>query len=109
MEIDKLRLDYEVCPSGKCTNSIHNSTHSRRNRTRLEIMASILTIASEGVRKTRIMYQANLSFRQLQEYLEYLTQRDLINKKIENTDNYYQTTERGFQFLKSYQQLRQQL
>jgi len=108
VEIDKLRLDYEVSPSGNCTNSIHNSVHNRRNRTRLEIMASILTVASEGARKTRIMYQANLSFAQLQQYLEYLIQRDLI-RKIEDADIYYETTERGFQFLKSYQQLRQQL
>lgn len=108
MEIDKVRLDYEACPSGDCTNSIQNSVHSRRNRTRLEIMAGILTVASEGARKTRIMYQANLSFTQLQQYLEYLIQRGLI-RKTENTDIYYQTTERGSQFLKSYHQLRQQL
>jgi len=48
------------------------------NRTRLEILASILKIASNGSLKTHIMYKANLSRRQLERYLAFLEERGLL-------------------------------
>ena len=43
-----------------------------KNRRRLEIVRDLLSAASEKTRKTRIMYQANLSFRQNEKYLNSL-------------------------------------
>jgi len=45
-----------------------------------EIIMEILEIARDGARKTTIMYKVNLSFRQLQEYLEGLNEAGFLEK-----------------------------
>lgn len=67
-----------------------------RYRSRLEIVADILGVASEGARKTAIMYQANLSYKLLVRYLKYVIDMGLV--KIEN-GNIYELTEKGAGFL----------
>ena len=42
---------------------------SSKRRDRLYIIAEILEIAREGTLKTQVMYRANLSFTQLNDYL----------------------------------------
>ena len=42
---------------------------SRSNRNSLDIVRDILSAALVKARKTRIMYQANLSYAQVQKYL----------------------------------------
>jgi len=49
-----------------------------RRRSNLEIVAEILRIAKKGVKKTRIVYGANLNFRMLGEYLEKLEKAGLV-------------------------------
>jgi predicted transcriptional regulator len=71
----------------------HNKT---KNRGRLDIVREILDIASVKSRKTRIMYQANLSFVQVERYLQSL----LENGLIEFFDGaFYLTTPNGKEFL----------
>jgi predicted transcriptional regulator len=84
----------------------HNKT---KNRGKLDIVREILNIASVKARKTRIMYQANLSFVQLERYLQNL----LENGLIEFFDGaFYLTTPHGKEFLlmhSKYLMLRQRL
>jgi predicted transcriptional regulator len=47
-------------------------------RSRLRIIADILHIASDGAKKTRIMYQANLSYKLLCQYLEEVVSARLV-------------------------------
>ena len=49
-----------------------------RYRDRLQIIASILTIVRSGAKKTRIMYQANLSYKLLCRYLDEVLDADLV-------------------------------
>lgn len=72
-------------------------------RSRTEITSQILTVASGGVTKTKIMYKAFLSYAQLKEYLDVLVTNGLLdyNKK----DEIFKTTEKGLRFLKIYVQL----
>jgi predicted transcriptional regulator len=49
-----------------------------RYRDRLQIIASILSIVSSGARKTRIMYQANLSYKLLCRYLDEVLDSGLV-------------------------------
>lgn len=74
------------------------------NRTRMEILASILKVASNGALKTHIMYKANLSHRQLEKYLAFLEERGLLAQGVdENLGNrIYRITEKGFDFLREY-------
>jgi predicted transcriptional regulator len=70
-------------------------------RTRIEIIVEILRTANGGnATRTKIMYQAFLSYLQLKEYLPILTERSLISY---NTDTRtYKTTEKGLMLLEAY-------
>jgi len=77
------------------------------NRTRVEILGSILTVAGRGTLKTHIMYKANLSHRQLEKYLTFLENKGLITQFVdqETSTNRYKVTEKGIEFLKEYTHL----
>ena len=74
------------------------------NRTRVEILASILQVASQGALKTHIMYKANLSHRQLEKYLAFLEERGLLAQGIDADlgNRMYRITDKGFDFLQEY-------
>ena len=83
---------------------IEESRQQTANRTRFEILVSILKVASNGTLKTHIMYRANLSHRQLEKYLAFLEERGLL---VQATDGdtgsrTYKITERGCDFLREY-------
>ena len=82
---------------------------SRRRRDRLFIMAEILEVAKEGVLKTQIMYRANLSFAQLNEYLSLLLDLELLEAVKKPQKNTYKTTDKGLRFLQSYIDIRELL
>ena len=77
--------------------------HKRRDR--LYIIAEILTIAKDGCLKTQIMYRANLSFAQLNEYISFLTKMCLLKVQNENRKNTYRTTAKGDEYLKKYEDI----
>lgn len=62
-------------------------------------MAEILEIARPGTLKTQIMYKANLSFAQLNEYLKFMLKTSLLNKFIANGKEIYGSTKKGEDFL----------
>jgi len=70
-------------------------------RDRLEITAEILRIAKKGVKKTHLVYRANLNHALLEEYLEKLEQQGLIAKNVD-PGRRIKTTERGIQFVERY-------
>ena len=77
----------------------------RKRRDRLYIIAEILNIAEEGSLKTQIMYRANLSFAQLNEYLSFLTKIDLLKIHNEERKKVYKTTSKGEKYLISYEEI----
>ena len=68
-------------------------------RSRLEIVADVLGVVSDGARKTQIMYQANLSYKLLVRYLKDVIDMGLVKMKGEDT---YELTEKGFEFLEKF-------
>jgi predicted transcriptional regulator len=78
---------------------------SRKRRDRLYIIAEILVIAKDGSLKTQIMYRANLSFAQLNEYLNFLLKRELIKVNTENRKTLYKTTSKGVKYLENYEEI----
>lgn len=74
------------------------------NRTRMEIVASILKVASNGALKTHIMYKANLSHRQLEKYLGFLEERGLLSQAADEDrgSRIYRITGKGIEFLREY-------
>lgn len=69
-------------------------------RDRLDIIADILNVASQDPKKTQIMYQANLSYKVLQRYLNEIIDASLIT--FENSDQRYRLTLKGTQYLDAY-------
>ena len=71
-----------------------------RRRTSLEIMADMLRLGEAG--KTEIMYSANMSYFQLQKYLNFLLERRLIDKvMLGNPSVTYRVTKKGLKILRS--------
>lgn len=85
-------------------------------RGRIDIMATILDevrLSAEGLRKTRLMYRCNLSFKQLKVYLKLLEDKKFLRVASANGGNgdvkVYRITEEGKSFLTTYNQLRDRL
>ncbi len=71
-----------------------------RRRNSLEIMADMLRLGEAG--KTEIMYSANMSYFQLQKYLSFLLERNLIGKvTLGNPSVTYRVTKKGLKILRS--------
>lgn len=71
----------------------------------MEIAADILEIAKNGSRKTRIMYQGNLSFDLAQKYLCMLLDLDLLQIVRNGAEKTYVLTEKGREFLEDFTEL----
>ena len=72
----------------------------------MSIMAQILSIAREGTLKTQIMYRANLSFAQLNEYLSFLQEIRLLKVNSEEGRTTYKTTSKGIKYLESFSKIK---
>jgi predicted transcriptional regulator len=72
----------------------------RSYRGRMDIIADILNVVSGNAKKTKIMYQANLSYKVLQKYLTDVREASLISYM--NPEQYYVLTPKGSEFLKVY-------
>ena len=67
-------------------------------RTKTEIMSEILGIANGSTAtKTKIMYQAFLSYAQMKKHLMVLTQNGLLSYDVDT--HTFTTTEKGLRFL----------
>jgi predicted transcriptional regulator len=73
-----------------------------RRRSSIEIIADMLRVGENGAGKTEIMYTANMSYSQIQKYLEYLVNQGFIIKvNIDHTMVAYQVTQTGLKLLKA--------
>jgi predicted transcriptional regulator len=72
----------------------------QKRRDKLVIMAEIMDIARAGALKTQIMYKANLSFSQLNEYLTTLVKLNFLEKNNQDGKDVYTATPKGTNFLK---------
>jgi predicted transcriptional regulator len=71
-------------------------------RDRLDIIADILNVVSREAKKTQIMYQANLSYKVLQRYLNEIVQAALV--RFETGSQSYMLTFKGKEYLTAYKQ-----
>ncbi|HDQ06633.1 MAG TPA: transcriptional regulator [Candidatus Bathyarchaeota archaeon] len=84
-------------------NSAVQTVWDRRDR--LHIMAEIMEATKECQLKTRIMYSANLSFSQVNEYLSFLTEKGFLRVRVENGKKLYETTAKGNQYVENYREM----
>ncbi len=70
---------------------------SRKRRARHDIIMEVLKAAENGVKKTKIMYKASLSFPQLENYLTALENAGFITEK----SGIWKTTEKGLHVIEA--------
>jgi len=77
----------------------------KNNRGKIEIMADVLALSTSGIKKTHIMYRANLSYEQIIYYLNQLLSKGLIAQDVSDGALVYRTTEKGREFLSCYSRI----
>jgi len=88
----------------KYSKGLRAKRYSSENRQKLEILRDILMNVKEmkrGLRRTRIMYSANLSCDLLKQYLNIC----LSNGFLQEEEGFYHITLKGNKYLKRYQDL----
>jgi predicted transcriptional regulator len=78
------------------------------NRGWLEIIYFILVVCKKGSLKTHIMYKCNLNSKQIDQYLQFLIDKQLLEKEQETPDSKrytYKSTETGRRYINAYNQL----
>ena len=80
------------------------------HRSRLDIIAAILTLTKKkGIGITNIMYGANINFKQLKQYMEFLVEKKLLRVSETDSKKRYKTTSRGIELLKDYEKIQKSL
>jgi predicted transcriptional regulator len=77
-------------------------------RSRIEVYVDILSVMAhkEPLKLTHIMYGANVNFRILNEYLDFLIKQGLVEKRnIENGHVVFRVTQHGIDVLKYFREL----
>ena len=81
-----------------------------QRRSNIEIIAEMLKVGENGAGKTKIMYNANLSYTQIQKYLGFLLSEGFIGKmEMGNPSVTYRVTESGLKLLESIDNLMEML
>jgi predicted transcriptional regulator len=78
------------------------TSERKNNRGKIQIMGDVLALGTSGIRKTHIMYKANLSYEQVHLYLGELIEKRLIAQDVSPDGVIYRTTEKGREFLLYY-------
>ena len=79
--------------------------NSPKRRDKLVIMTEIVSIAKKGTSKTHIMFKANLSFSQLNQYISLLSHTSLLEKSACDGRVIYKATQKGLEFMEKQQQI----
>jgi predicted transcriptional regulator len=79
-----------------------STSERKNNRGKIQIMGDVLTLGTSGIKKTHIMYKANLSYEQVHLYLGELIGKRLIEQDVSPEGVVYRTTEKGREFLLHY-------
>ena len=77
----------------------------KNNRGKIQIMGDVLALASSGIKKTHIMYKANLSYEQVHLYLSEMMEKGLVMQDVSPEGVVYRATEKGREFLLHYSRL----
>jgi len=81
-----------------------------QRRSDIEIIADMLKVGENGAGKTKIMYNANMSYHQIQKYLGYLMGQGFIDRiKVGNPSVTYQVTDSGLKLLQLITSLKEML
>jgi predicted transcriptional regulator len=76
------------------------------NRSSIDIVSHVLEAANGGASKMEIMYKALLSYKQMKEYVNFLSEKGLLTYDNQHREaQTFKTTEKGLRFLQTYNRL----
>jgi predicted transcriptional regulator len=79
----------------------NSQTTLNRRRSNIEIIADMLRAGENGAGKTHIMYSANMSYTQIQKYLDFLVNHEFLAKvDAEYPPVAYRVTDSGLKLLR---------
>jgi predicted transcriptional regulator/ribosomal protein L32 len=81
------------------------SFKAKKGRDKLFVIASVLDTTKDGALKTQVMYRANLSFTQLNDYLRFMLKTCLLEKVLQDDKETYRATAKGMDFLQRYNEI----
>ncbi len=99
------RLFHHTPNLSKQTKNMKMMYERKNNRGKIQIMGDVLALATSGIKKTHIMYRANLSYEQVHLYLGELIGKRLIEQDVSPDGVVYRTTDKGREFLLYYTRL----
>jgi predicted transcriptional regulator len=85
---------------------LERETSNENNRGKLEIMADVVYLSTSGIKKTHIMYKANLSYDQINRYLRELLKLTFIEIAMDDGTIIYRATKKGRLFIHYYNMMR---
>ncbi len=81
---------------------VNEMSSGRTRRKKEDIIAEILRCAVPGAPKTRIMYKASLSFKQLNGYIDYLCSEGFL--AYDEHTRLYRSTGKGTAYVEKYEE-----
>jgi len=79
---------------------------SGSRRSRLDIAADILYACRRRVKKTNVMYHCNMSYMQMEKYLDFLLIAGLLVAENNGSRLLFRASGKGKEFLKTYESLK---
>jgi predicted transcriptional regulator len=79
-------------------------------RSKMEMLCDTLSVIASGeTAPTRVMYHANMSWIETKRCLRILIERELVQVRMEQKRESYELTEKGFELVKTFNNIRQDL
>jgi len=79
---------------------------SSERRTHLDVIASILDACQYWTKKTHVMFQCNMSYKQLTDYLDMLLKANLLIIENDRQSPLLRVSSKGEDFLKAYNSIK---
>lgn len=80
-----------------------------KNRSRVEILYDVVSAAKSPAKKTHLMYRGNLSYVQLEQYLDFILRNGLLEGVASDEGKYYRITVKGVEFLRLFEDMQRML
>ncbi|HXQ91467.1 MAG TPA: winged helix-turn-helix domain-containing protein [Nitrososphaerales archaeon] len=79
-------------------------------RSKMEMLCDTLSVIASGeTAPTRVMYHANMSWIETKRCLKILIERELVQVRMEQKRESYELTEKGFELVRTFNNIRQDL
>jgi len=76
-----------------------------KRRDKIDIISEVLEASTNGIRKTQIMSRISMSFRQVNGYLAFMKDRELLQERNDGKP-LYEPSEKGREFLRRYKEIK---